>query len=71
MLNLAPYAGLPVCQAGIAGLGPWELVIILVIVLIVFGAGKLPSIGAAVGQAMKNLKKSYHDDDGSPDKKPE
>jgi sec-independent protein translocase protein TatA len=28
------------------GLGPWELGIILVIVLIIFGAGKLPDIGA-------------------------
>ncbi len=71
MLNLSPYAGFPVCQAGIAGLGPWELVIVLVIVLIVFGAGKLPSIGAAVGQAMKNFKKSSHDEDVSPDKKQE
>lgn len=45
-------------QAGIGGLGPWELGIILVIVLIVFGAGKLPGIGSSIGQAIKNFKKS-------------
>lgn len=43
--------------AGIAGLGPWELVIILAIILVVFGAGKLPQIGGSLGQAIKNFKK--------------
>lgn len=49
---------IPMTQAGIGGLGPWELVIILAIVLIVFGAGKLPGIGNALGQAMKNFRKA-------------
>lgn len=39
-------------------LGPWELGLVLVIVLVVFGAGKLPSIGASLGQALRNFKKS-------------
>ena len=39
------------------GLGPWELGIILVIVLIIFGAGKLPDIGAGIGKGIKNYKK--------------
>jgi sec-independent protein translocase protein TatA len=39
------------------GLGPWELGIILVIVLIIFGAGKLPEIGAGIGKGIKNFKK--------------
>jgi sec-independent protein translocase protein TatA len=39
------------------GLGPWELGIILVIVLIIFGAGKLPDIGAGIGKGIKNFKK--------------
>ncbi len=43
--------------AGIGGLGPWELVIILAIILVVFGAGKLPQIGGSLGQAIKNFKK--------------
>ena len=33
-----------------------ELIIILVIILIVFGAGKLPEIGAGMGKAIKNFK---------------
>jgi len=49
-------------QAGIGGLGPWELIIVLVIVLIVFGAGKLPAIGGAIGQAIKNFKKGTQED---------
>ena len=40
------------------GIGMTELIIILVIVLIVFGAGKLPEIGAGLGKAISNFKKS-------------
>ena len=43
------------------GLGHWELLLILVIVLIVFGAGKLPEIGAGVGKGIKNFKKGVAD----------
>jgi sec-independent protein translocase protein TatA len=39
------------------GLGIPELIIILVLVLIVFGAGKLPEIGAGLGKAIKGFKK--------------
>lgn len=38
------------------GLGMPELLIILVIIVIIFGAGKLPSIGGALGQSIKNFK---------------
>ena len=38
--------------------GPMELVIILVIVLVVFGPKKLPEIGKAIGQGVKELKKA-------------
>jgi sec-independent protein translocase protein TatA len=55
--------------AAIGGLGPWELVIILAIVLVVFGAGKLPQIGGSIGQAIKNFKKGVKD--GEPEVKPE
>jgi sec-independent protein translocase protein TatA len=47
------------------GLGPTELIIILVIVLIIFGAGKLPEIGGGMGKAIRNFKKGVSD----PDKK--
>lgn len=56
-------ASTPMTLAGIGGLGPWELAIILVIVLIVFGAGKLPSIGSAIGQFLKNFKKATRNDE--------
>jgi sec-independent protein translocase protein TatA len=51
-------------RSAIGGLGPWELGIILLIVLVIFGAGKLPKIGSSLGQALKNFKKSVqaHDD---------
>lgn len=38
------------------GFGMPELVIILVIVLVVFGAGRLPEIGASLGKSIKNFK---------------
>ena len=38
------------------GLGTGELVIILVLVLVVFGAGKLASIGGALGKGIRNFK---------------
>lgn len=40
------------------GIGTTELIIILVIVLIIFGVGKLPSIGTGIGQAIRNFKKA-------------
>ena len=45
--------------AGIGGLGPWELGLILVIVLVIFGAGKLPSIASSVGKAVKSFKAEF------------
>ncbi len=54
------------------GLGMPELLVIMVIVLIIFGAGKLPQIGGAIGQSIKNFKKSVRDDneiDVTPDTK--
>ena len=39
------------------GLGHWELLIILLLVMIIFGAGKLPQIGAGLGQSIRNFKK--------------
>jgi sec-independent protein translocase protein TatA len=40
------------------GLGMPELLVILVIILIIFGAGKLPEIGGAIGKGIKNFKKA-------------
>lgn len=40
------------------GLGMGELLIILVIVIVIFGAGKLPQIGDALGRSIKNFKRA-------------
>jgi sec-independent protein translocase protein TatA len=45
------------------GIGMSELIIILVIVLIIFGAGKLPEIGGAIGKGIKNFKKATKESD--------
>ena len=51
------------------GIGMPELIIILVIVLIIFGAGKLPEIGSGMGKAIKNFKGATSDTDNKePDK---
>ncbi len=44
------------------GIGIPELLIILVIILIIFGVGKLPEIGSALGKGIKNFKKSVSAD---------
>ncbi|MDO9583263.1 MAG: twin-arginine translocase TatA/TatE family subunit [Desulfomicrobium sp.] len=40
------------------GIGIPELLIILVIVLVIFGANKLPEIGSGMGRAIKNFRKA-------------
>ena len=37
--------------------GPWELAIILAIVLVIFGAGRLPQIGSSLGRSMRAFKR--------------
>jgi len=44
-------------------LGMPELLVILVIILIIFGAGKLPEIGGAIGKGIKNFKRATHEPD--------
>ncbi len=38
------------------GLGTTELLIVLALVMIIFGAGKLPSVGGALGKSLRNFK---------------
>ncbi len=47
----------------LGGIGPTELIIILFIVLILFGAGKLPEIGGALGKGIRNFKKATREPD--------
>jgi len=46
----------------IGNIGPWELILILVIVLIVVGPGKLPQVGKSMGQALQSFRKAKEDD---------
>lgn len=45
------------------GLGIPELLIILVIIMIIFGAGKLPQMGSALGKGIQSFKKSVSSND--------
>jgi sec-independent protein translocase protein TatA len=54
------------------GIGMTELLVILAIVLVIFGANKLPEIGKGMGQAIGNFKKAMKDNneiDVTPEKK--
>ena len=57
------------------GLGMPELLIILLIILVIFGAGKLPEVGGALGKGIRNFRKSYKEGpdeiDITPDKEPD
>ncbi len=44
------------------GLGSTELIIIFLIIVVLFGASKLPGIGGGLGSAIKNFKKATGDD---------
>jgi sec-independent protein translocase protein TatA len=45
------------------GIGGWEIGLILVIVLIIFGVGKLPQVGGAIGKSIRNFKKAQSGED--------
>ncbi len=55
----------------LGSLGPTELLLILLIVIIIFGARKLPDLGKSLGDGIKNFKKSMNtkDDADKPSKK--
>lgn len=40
------------------GMGGWEWIIILVIVIIIFGVGKLPQVGSALGQSIREFREA-------------
>jgi sec-independent protein translocase protein TatA len=44
-------------------LGPLEIILILVIVLVIFGVGKMPQIGSALGKTLKAFKTGQIDDE--------
>lgn len=53
------------------GLGSQEIIIILLIAVLLFGAGKLPQIGEGMGKAIKNFKKAAKDAEETVDITPE
>ncbi len=44
-------------------MGPWEIALILAIILIVFGVGKLPQVGGAMGKGLRAFRKGQQDED--------
>jgi len=44
-------------------MGPWEIALIVVIILIVFGVGKLPQVGGAIGKGLRAFKKGQRGED--------
>lgn len=48
-------------------IGPWQVILILLVVVLLFGAKKLPQIGKGMGEALRNFKKSVNDIDDATD----
>ena len=48
--------------------GPWEIGLILLIILIIFGVGKLPQVGSAIGKGIREFRKAQR---GEEEEKPE
>ncbi len=52
---------------GLGALQPGHLIVVLVIVLLIFGPGKLPELGKAMGDGLRELKKATGGEDASKD----
>lgn len=48
---------------GIGSIGPMEWLLIGLLVLVIFGAKKLPQLGSGLGQGIKNFKEAIHEKD--------
>jgi len=53
----------------LGGIGPTELIVILFIILVFFGAGKLPDIASGLGKGLRDFKKAMQAP-GEPDETP-
>ncbi len=49
-------------------IGPWEIILILAIVLIIFGPGKLPELGKLIGDGLREFREARASDDVSNEK---
>lgn len=52
-------------------LGPMEIIVILIVVLIIFGPKNLPKLGSALGKTVKNVREGMEGDDDDDSKKKE
>ncbi len=50
--------------------GPWEIALVLVIILIVFGVGKLPQVGGALGKGIRSFRRGQSGEDEEEEEKP-
>lgn len=55
---------------GFGNIGIWQLLIILLIVVVIFGTKKLRSMGGDVGGAVKNFREAMNDEDKDKDEDP-
>ena len=49
-------------------MGPWEIGLILVIILIIFGVGKLPQVGSAIGKGMRAFRQGQRGEEEEEEK---
>lgn len=47
----------------VLGLGPGELILLLVVLLVIFGAGKIPQLGGSLGKGLRNFRKGIKGED--------
>ena len=48
-------------------IGPWQIIIVVVLVLLLFGPKRIPSLGKSLGEAIRGFKKGISSDDTSVD----
>jgi len=51
-------------------MGPWEIALIVLVILIVFGVGKLPQVGGAVGKGLRAFRKGQAGEDAEEEAQP-
>ncbi len=51
-------------------MGPWEIALIVIVILIVFGVGKLPTVGSAIGKGMRAFRKGQQGEDEEEEEEP-
>jgi sec-independent protein translocase protein TatA len=58
-------------MAFLKGIGPTELIIILVIVVLLFGVGRISKVSGEIGSAIKSFRKGIQEDEPKKETKPE